>query len=41
VVLKPVPEHSIVAGVPGTVIGRTSDQEPAQQMNQGLNGCRP
>lgn len=38
VVLKPVPPHSIVAGVPARVIGQI-DTDPAEQMDQGLSGC--
>lgn len=39
VVLKAVPAHSIVAGVPAEVVGTTRD-EPATAMDQGLSGCR-
>ncbi len=33
VVLKPVPAHAIVAGVPATVVGEASTQEPSKVMN--------
>jgi serine O-acetyltransferase len=36
VVLKPVPEHSTVAGVPGKVIGRANCDAPAREMDQIL-----
>ncbi|MHC5307379.1 serine O-acetyltransferase [Bartonella sp. LJL80] len=36
VVLKPVPAHATVAGVPAKIIGETHDEEPALSMNQGL-----
>ncbi|MBQ0718894.1 MAG: serine O-acetyltransferase [Gammaproteobacteria bacterium] len=39
VVLKDVPPHSIVAGVPAKVVGSTSDDEPAEKMDHGLEGC--
>lgn len=39
VVLKDVPPHSIVAGVPGKVVGTTSDEDPAEKMDHGLEGC--
>ena len=38
VVLKPVPAHSIVTGVPAKVVGSTAD-DPAEAMDQGLDGC--
>ena len=38
VVLKSVPPHSIVTGVPGKVVGSTRD-DPAREMDQGLGGC--
>jgi len=34
VVLKPVPAHSTVAGVPARVIGEAGCREPARSMNQ-------
>lgn len=40
VVLKPVPEHAIVAGVPAKVVGHVTRQEAVQQMDQGLPGCQ-
>jgi serine O-acetyltransferase len=40
VVLKTVPPHSIVAGVPAQVIGEIAT-DPAEQMDQGLSGCCP
>ncbi len=39
VVLKDVPAHSIVAGVPGKVVGTTSNDDPAEKMDHGLEGC--
>jgi len=36
VVLKPVPPHSTVAGVPAKVIGRAGSDRPSQEMNQIL-----
>lgn len=39
VVLKDIPPHSLVAGVPAKVIGVLKNGSPAEQMNQGLNGC--
>jgi serine O-acetyltransferase len=39
VVLKDVPPHSIVAGVPGKVVGTTSSEDPAEKMDHGLEGC--
>ena len=38
VVLKPVPAHSTVAGVPARVVGEAGCSEPARSMNQMLNG---
>ena len=38
VVLKSIPPHSIVAGVPGEIVGTTKD-DPARAMDQGLSGC--
>ncbi len=40
VVLKSVPDHAIVAGVPARVVGHTSAVDPAEQMDQGLSGCQ-
>jgi len=40
VVLRPVPDHAIVAGVPAEVVGRTDSDQPAEGMDQGLSGCR-
>ena len=40
VVLRAVPEHAIVAGVPARVVGHTSAADPAEQMDQGLSGCQ-
>ncbi len=39
VVLKDIPPHSIVAGVPATVVGTMDIDSPAEQMDQGLTGC--
>ncbi len=39
VVLKDVPAHSVVAGVPAKVIGKASIDQPALDMNQDLR-CR-
>ena len=39
VVLKDVPPHTIVAGVPAKVVGSTSDDDPAEKMDHGLEGC--
>ncbi|MBR9910746.1 MAG: serine O-acetyltransferase [Gammaproteobacteria bacterium] len=36
VVLKPVPAHSIIAGVPATVVGRVDSNLPAWEMDQGI-----
>lgn len=38
VVLKAIAPQSIVAGVPGEIVGTTSD-DAATKMDQGLNGC--
>ena len=44
VVLKDVPPHAIVAGVPAKIIGSSigsgSSDEPAKKMDHGLEGCR-
>jgi serine O-acetyltransferase len=37
VVLKPVPAHSTVAGVPARVVGRAAVDAPARQMDQTLD----
>ena len=39
VVLKDIPPHSLVAGVPATVVGTMKIDSPAEQMDQGLSGC--
>ncbi|MDF1832857.1 MAG: serine O-acetyltransferase [Porticoccaceae bacterium] len=39
VVLKDVPPHSIVAGVPAKIVGSTNDDDPAEKMDHGLDGC--
>lgn len=39
VVLKTVPPHSVVAGVPAELVGAAKDTDPATEMDQGLNGC--
>lgn len=39
VVLKDVPAHSIVAGVPAKVVGTTNTEDPAEKMDHGLEGC--
>ncbi|MGD9662318.1 MAG: serine O-acetyltransferase [Porticoccaceae bacterium] len=39
VVLKNIPAHSIVAGVPGEIVGTANNEDPAMEMDQGLNGC--
>jgi len=39
VVLTDIPPHSIVAGVPAEVVGTVEIDSPAEQMDQGLNGC--
>ena len=40
VVLKPVPAHSVAAGVPARIVGRADAEDPATQMDQGLSGCQ-
>lgn len=39
VVLKPVPARAIVAGVPATVVGEVSNQEPSRVMNHYFKSC--
>jgi len=39
VVLKDIPPHSLVAGVPAEVVGTLEIESPAEQMDQGLSGC--
>lgn len=39
VVLKDVPNHAVVAGVPAVIVGRASSDAPALEMNHQL-GCR-
>jgi len=39
VVLKDIPPHSLVAGVPAEVVGTLVVESPAEQMDQGLSGC--
>ena len=39
VVLKPVPPHSTVAGVPARVIGEAGCKEPARSMDQMVADC--
>ncbi len=39
VVLKDIPHHSLVAGVPAEVVGKLNIDSPAEQMDQGLTGC--
>ncbi|WP_438951487.1 serine O-acetyltransferase [Porticoccus sp.] len=39
VVLNDVPAHSVVAGVPATVVGTIDIDSPAELMDQGLTGC--
>jgi serine O-acetyltransferase len=39
VVLKDIPPHSLVAGVPAEVVGTLETDSPAEQMDQGLSGC--
>ena len=39
VVLKDIPPHSIVAGVPGKVVGTTDSDNPAEKMDHDLEGC--
>lgn len=36
VVLENVPPHSTVAGVPAVIVGKSSEENPAQEMNQNL-----
>jgi serine O-acetyltransferase len=36
VVLKPVPPHTTVAGVPARVIGKAGSQRPSQDMDHAL-----
>ncbi|WP_127959187.1 serine O-acetyltransferase [Serratia microhaemolytica] len=38
VVLRPVPPHTTVAGVPARVVGRPESDTPAMEMNQYFNG---
>lgn len=40
VVLKPVPDHTIVAGVPARIVGHVTCDEPSLEMDQGLRGCQ-
>ncbi|HEB28152.1 MAG TPA: serine O-acetyltransferase [Porticoccus sp.] len=40
VVLKDIPPHSLVAGVPAAVVGTLKIDSPAEQMDQGLSGCQ-
>jgi serine O-acetyltransferase len=37
-VLKPVPPHCTVAGVPAKIVGRAGSDRPSQDMNQALDG---
>ncbi len=39
VVLNDIPAHSVVAGVPATVVGTNNIEAPAELMDQGLSGC--
>jgi serine O-acetyltransferase len=39
VVLKAVPPHTTVAGVPARVIGKAGSQRPSQDMDHCLQGC--
>lgn len=39
VVLQDIPPHSVVAGVPATVVGSIDVDAPAELMDQGLTGC--
>jgi serine O-acetyltransferase len=39
VVLKSVPAHSIIAGVPAKVVGKTNDNEPSKAMNHYFKPC--
>lgn len=41
VVLKPVPAHCTVAGVPAKVIGCAGSERPSQEMNQMIDGFEP
>jgi len=41
VVLKPVPAHCTVAGVPAKVIGCAGSERPSQEMNQMIEGFEP
>lgn len=41
VVLNDVPPHTTVAGVPAVIVGESSEQNPASEMNQRLNCGRP
>ncbi len=36
VVLQDVPAHTTVAGVPAVIVGKASEENPAQEMNQNL-----
>ena len=39
VVLKPVPAHSTVAGVPAKLVGQTGKDDPSRLMDQLLDEC--
>ena len=39
VVLKSVPAHSIIAGVPAEVVGKANDNEPSKAMNHYFKPC--
>ena len=39
VVLKSVPSHSIVAGVPAEVVGKADVNEPSKVMNHYFKPC--
>lgn len=39
VVLKDIPPHSIVAGVPAKVVGSTKTNDAAEKMDHSLEGC--
>ena len=39
VVLEDVPPHTTVAGVPAIIVGQSSEENPAQEMNQNLAAC--
>ena len=41
VVLNDVPPHTTVAGVPAIIVGESSEQNPASEMNQKLECRRP